>query len=124
MDRIPERLRTAAEGVARVTQMIADAKSQRNAAAGEPGAHYLGLEKEQTAEWQAAEMIESQRNEIKRLRAALVRIEKWFGEFPPTDATWPESGNPVSYGAQFGSNGERDFMRGIARDALNNNSSQ
>jgi hypothetical protein len=43
----------------------------------------------------------------KKLELALKRIEKWFGEFPyPT------------YGTDWGSNGERDFMRQIAREAL------
>lgn len=53
-----------------------------------------------------------------KLIAALRKIEKWFGEFPETGKTWPESGNPMSYGACYGSNGERDFMRSVARDAL------
>ncbi len=57
-------------------------------------------------------------DEIERLRAALERIERWHGEFPPTGKTWPESGNPVSYGSQYGSNGERDYMRAVARAAL------
>lgn len=52
-----------------------------------------------------------------RYRAALARIERWHGEFPVTGQSWP-SGNPVSYGAAFGSNGERDYMRDIAREAL------
>lgn len=56
MDRIPERLRIAAEGVEKATQMMADAKSARNHAAGDEGACYEGLQKERTAEWQAAEM--------------------------------------------------------------------
>ena len=56
---------------------------------------------------------------------ALVRIEKWFGEFPPTGQFWVnEDGTPstreVSYSACFGSNGERDYMRSVARDAINN----
>lgn len=63
MDRIPERLRTAAEGVAKATQMMADAKSKRNG----DGACYGGLKREQTAEWQAAAMIE-------RYEAALKEI--------------------------------------------------
>lgn len=67
MDRIPERLRTAAEGVARATQMMADAKSRRNRAAGDAVACYEGLKKEQTAEWQAAAMLE-------RYEAALKEI--------------------------------------------------
>ena len=55
--------------------------------------------------------------ENRRLRAALSKIAKWFGEFPDTEEKWPD-GTPVSYGAAFGSNGERDFMRSVARDAL------
>lgn len=58
MDRIPERLRTAAEGVAKATQMMADAKSRRNREAGDEGACYTGLKREQTAEWKAAELLE------------------------------------------------------------------
>jgi hypothetical protein len=57
--------------------------------------------------------------EIERLRAALTRIEKWFGEFPETGKFWEDDATrPMSYGACYGSNGERDFMRQIARDAL------
>lgn len=54
MDRIPERLRTAAEGVAKATQMMAVAKSERNG----DGACYSGLKREETAEWKGAVMIE------------------------------------------------------------------
>lgn len=54
MDRIPERLRTAAHGVAKATQMMAEAKSKRNG----DGACYSGLKKEQTAEWNGAALIE------------------------------------------------------------------
>ena len=58
-----------------------------------------------------------------RLLAALAKIEKWFGEFPPTGRTWENSNGtpsdrPMSYAACYGSNGERDFMRGIARSAI------
>ncbi|RWN55873.1 MAG: hypothetical protein EOR99_35060 [Mesorhizobium sp.] len=57
------------------------------------------------------------------LVAALTKIEKWVGEFPATGKFWENadgtmSDRPRSYGAQFGSNGERDFMRSVARDAL------
>lgn len=55
--------------------------------------------------------------EIARLREALTRVERWFGEFPETGRTWND-GSPMSYAACFGSNGERDFMRDIARQAL------
>lgn len=56
-------------------------------------------------------------SERKALREALGRIERWFGEFPETGDKW-EDGSPVSYATLHGSNGERDYMRGIARQAL------
>jgi hypothetical protein len=49
---------------------------------------------------------------------ALERIERWHGEFPETGRTWPTTGNPITFGMAYGSNGERDYMRGIAREAL------
>jgi len=55
--------------------------------------------------------------EVERLRAALERISRWHGEFPETGKHWP-NGTPTSYQVEHGSNGERDFMRGIARAAL------
>ena len=54
---------------------------------------------------------------VQGLVDALEQIERWDG-FPSTDKTWEGSGEPVSYGAAFGSNGERDFMREVARKAL------
>lgn len=58
--------------------------------------------------------------EIERLRKALRRIERWEGEFPSTGRYWdePENTQPMSYGACYGSNGERDYMRQVAREAL------
>ena len=61
-------------------------------------------------EWQSAPYVAA-------LVDALEQIERWDG-FPSTDKTWEGSGEPVSYGAAFGSNGERDFMREVARKAL------
>lgn len=55
--------------------------------------------------------------ECEKLLEALEQIERWDG-FPSTGKTWEGSGEPVSYGAAFGSNGERDFMREVARKAL------
>lgn len=55
--------------------------------------------------------------DVAALVEALEQIERWDG-FPSTDKTWEGSGEPVSYGAAFGSNGERDFMREVARKAL------
>lgn len=74
-------------------------------------AHETGLTPRQLAE------------QRERLLAALAKIEKWFGEFPPTGRTWENSNGtpsdrPMSYAACYGSNGERDFMRGIARAAI------
>jgi hypothetical protein len=54
---------------------------------------------------------------VRVLEEALQKIERWFGEFPPTGRTWPD-GTPTSYAAEYGSNGERDFMRSVARKAL------
>lgn len=67
-----ERLRTAAEATAAATQMMADAKSQRNQSAGDVGACYEGLKKEQTNEWQAADLIATLAAERDRLREAAI----------------------------------------------------
>lgn len=63
-------------------------------------------------------------SELERLRAlnaemlaALQKIERWFGEFPDLGKEGLDD-RPVSFGARYGSNGERDFMRGIARAAI------
>ena len=54
-----------------------------------------------------------------RLEAALQRIAKWYGEFPDTGLYWDkEETLKMSYSAAFGSNGERDYMRKVAQDAL------
>lgn len=58
-----------------------------------------------------------QQPDVAQLVEALEQIERWDA-FPSTDKTWEGSGEPVSYGAAFGSNGERDFMRDVARKAL------
>jgi len=59
------------------------------------------------------------KEKVDRMQAALERIERWFGEFPETGSFWDnDSRRPMSYGARYGSNGERDFMRQIAREAL------
>ena len=62
------------------------------------------------------ELLAALRRE-RRLRTALEKVERWFGEFPATYKTWP-AGEPMCYSAAYGSNGERDFMRAIARNAL------
>jgi hypothetical protein len=61
-------------------------------------------------------------DEIERLRAALTRIARWHGEFPETGNFWDdEKTRPTSYGVEYGSNGERDYMRQVALDALGPN---
>ncbi len=52
-----------------------------------------------------------------KLEAALQRIARWHDEFPATSQTWP-NGAPMSYGACWGANGERDYMRQVALEAL------
>ena len=54
---------------------------------------------------------------LERAENALQKIAKWFDEFPATGQAWP-SGEPMSYGACYGSNGERDYMRKVAQNAL------
>jgi hypothetical protein len=45
-------------------------------------------------------------------------IQKW--QLPATGQFWDDDKTrPMSYGACYGSNGERDFMRNIANEALN-----
>lgn len=55
-----------------------------------------------------------------RLRNALQRIVSW-DSFPDTGRFYdePENTRPMSYAACYGSNGERDYMRQLAEDALN-----
>jgi len=54
-----------------------------------------------------------------RMKKALVKIRKWYGEFPRSQRYF-EDGREMSYGSAFGSNGERDYMRRVADNALNN----
>lgn len=49
------------------------------------------------------------------LRKALQTVARW--EVPPTGKTW-DDGSPMSYAACYGSNGERDYMRQVALNAL------
>ena len=57
---------------------------------------------------------------IKKLEEALQRIATWHGEFPDTGLFWDgDKTRPMSYAAAYGSNGEINFMRNIAYEALN-----
>ena len=62
------------------------------------------------------ELIELRHNNLELIEA-LRTIEIWFGAFPPS-GHFNEDGTEMSYGAAFGSNGERDYMRDIARVVL------
>lgn len=61
-------------------------------------------------------------HDFEKMRSALEKIWRWFGEFPASGCFWPADAHreaePMSYGAAFGSNGERDYMRKVAHDAL------
>lgn len=56
-------------------------------------------------------------NRLVIMEAALQRISRWFGEFPETGKSWGD-GTPTSYAAEYGSHGERDYMRQVASDAI------
>jgi hypothetical protein len=56
-------------------------------------------------------------SENERLREALTKIANW--ELPPTGKFWDrEKTQPTSYETEYGSNGARDYVKNIAKDAL------
>ena len=66
---------------------------------------------------QLEKIVERQQQRVVRMERALTRIEAW--EMPKTDLFWDGAKmRPMSYAAAFGSNGERDVVRNIARSAL------
>jgi hypothetical protein len=65
-----------------------------------------------------AEIITQLQTKLDRYKTALIHIKNW--NFPPSGHKW-ESGLSMSYGAAFGSNGERDYMIGLAEKALEKN---
>ena len=53
---------------------------------------------------------------LRRMEAALTKIEKWHGEVP---LVWDRiTQQRVPYSLLYGSNGERDYMRDVASAAL------
>jgi hypothetical protein len=52
---------------------------------------------------------------LRRAREALDKIANWT--LPDTGKQWPD-GDRISFGALYGSNGERDYMRNVASCAL------
>lgn len=59
------------------------------------------------------EKAEAQQKENKKLRETLLFIAIWQIPQVPNSA-----GRLVPYGCEYGSNGERDYMRNIAQTAL------
>ena len=55
---------------------------------------------------------------LQKMRKALERISRWNGEFPPTGIFLKGTDETMSYGAAYGSNGERDYMRHVAGQVL------
>jgi len=69
-------------------------------------------------EW-CAERAKQLENKVDVMTEALKRIEKWHGEFPVTGKFWDEEKTrPTSFASEYGSNGERDYMRSVASAAL------
>ena len=79
------------------------------------------LKREELIPWRwyesALHELQDAREERRQTIAVITRIERWVGEFPETGRTW-DDGSPMSYGEANGSNGERDYMRALARDLL------
>lgn len=74
------------------------------------------------AEKYALELVEAHER-IKILEIALQVVAKW--SFPETGKFWDDDKTqPMSFGACYGSNGERDYMRSIANEALSTNNKQ
>ncbi len=58
-------------------------------------------------------------NDLLRQTRVLMRISRWHGEFPETGRFFDDAKTrPISYWFEFGSNGERDFMRNLAKKAV------
>lgn len=73
------------------------------------------LTHEDTMYWAARAVILTLTARNRELEEALRRIANW--EMPPSCHTW-QDGSEMSYSAAYGSNGERDVIRAIARSAL------
>ena len=81
---------------------------------GMPESQSLLLALEQVANEVAQEHLQKRR----KMEVALRRIMNW--ELPKTDEFVDEEKTiPASYGFLYGSNGERDYMRNLAKTALN-----
>lgn len=67
-----------------------------------------------------AKLLTAAQERIKQLEDALTIVQKW--QLPSTGQFWDDDKTrPMSYGVCYGSNGERDFMRKVANEALTPN---
>lgn len=63
------------------------------------------------------EKLQAAEAKADRYEKALRFIQAW--QFPPTGQFWDDDKlKPMSYAACYGSNGEQDFMRNVATEAL------
>lgn len=69
---------------------------------------------------ESAYLVKAERTVPDEVATILERIVKWDGEFPETGKFYktPDGSRQASYAELHGSNGERDFMRGLAATAL------
>jgi hypothetical protein len=65
---------------------------------------------------EAVNNYEDQSATIAELVGVLQKIVNW--EIPQTSGRFWDDGQPMSYSAAYGSNGERDYMCKVAEDAL------
>lgn len=103
-----------------VTLLVAMQQSFEKLVA-ERDAYLVANEHLQTRARTAEQALEAAQAKVGVLEAALGQIERW--ELPETGQFWLNndgtiSDRPMSYGYLYGSNGERDYMRTIARKAL------
>ena len=101
-------IKTLREESDRLKQELEDKKEVSNARANAHAAICASSE----AQLAAAQVT------IKMLRDALERIYEW-NSFPPTGYYWEDDiERPMSYSTAFGNSGERDYMRKVAKNAL------
>lgn len=64
--------------------------------------------------------MERLKAENEKMRKALEVIANW--QLPPTGKVWDnDNAQPISFEAEYGSNGARDYMKQVATEALKNN---
>jgi hypothetical protein len=76
---VVERLREAATATSNIHKYLADSQSDRNRASGDEGACYQFLAREQTLEWQAADLIERLSRERDGFEKQAVDIGRAYG---------------------------------------------